>query len=202
MPRVVATVICSTLLGWLLTPAWAGDAPAYRLLDGTEPPLRSATDGLRTCFDFKDLRVTADNDIGVGDSIYITPPSTTECKAGVALGGVAIDSDDSNFIGKFARFLIIDQGTGPEPRGLVLLDFAARKSVYDDLYDNPLEVKGGVLRYWRPTEIKATKENCPKYDEWVAEGLPPIIERQVEVDLRLSTPTRIESKKLRCRPTQ
>ena len=200
--RLILRTACLMIFCGALNLARAADPPLFRALDGTEKPVKVVRDGLRQCIDYRDLRVTADSDLEIGDSLYAGQSTTAECKAGSPLGPVIIQDDESTFLGKVGRFLIIDQGTGPEPRGLVLLEFATRRSAYSDLYDLPIAVRDGVLHYWRPTDIKATKTNCPKYDQIVSDGFIPAIERYVEIDLNTAALVRTESQKLRCHADQ
>jgi hypothetical protein len=199
--RRVLRIACAMILSGMLNLAIAEDRPLFVAMPGTEQPEKVVKDGVRLCVDYKDLRVTADSDLDIGESLY-AGQSTGDCKAGSPLGPVIIQDDESSFMGKVGRYLIIDQGTGPEPRGLVLLDFATRQSVYSDSYDSPMAVRDGVLHYWRPIPVEANKTNCAEYDDIVSKGFEPAIERYVELDLRSATLVRTESTKLRCHADQ
>lgn len=102
--------------------------------------------------------------------------------------------------GLAGNFLILDQGTAPFPRGLIIYDLSAKKTILQDEYSLPLDIKSDEITYWTPTSIKVTAENCPEAENWYKDGLGAEIEKYVFFDLK--TLTKKDLGQLRCQPTQ
>ena len=85
-----------------------------------------------------------------------------------------VDSDWKNkpmyFKGLEGNFLIIDQGTSPGPRGIIIYDLNAKKQVLSDSYSQPLDITSTAVGYWNPTAQKVTVQNCPDSVKWTQEG--------------------------------
>jgi len=88
------------------------------------------------------------------------------------------------FIALENNFLILDQGTAPDPRGLIVHDLNLQKKVYSDRYSKPIEVKNNTITYWSPTSQKVTVENCPESTGWYKNGLGAGIESHIIVSLK------------------
>ena len=104
-------------------------------------------------------------------------------------------------------FLILDSGTGPPPRGLIIYDLAQRKKVFTDSYNNftdsgiqSLTIKDSILTYWSPVDTEPTSQNCPELAEYSSMGLGAGIEAYVSVDL--TNLTKKELGEYRCNPRQ
>jgi hypothetical protein len=112
------------------------------------------------------------------------------------------------YLGLTGDFLLLDSGTGPPPRGLIIYDLAKRKKVFTDSYDlfydrpsfTPLIIQDASLIYWSPKDEEVTAQNCPEKAEYESGGLGTIIEAKVE--LYLSTLSKQELGEYRCSPTQ
>ncbi|MCX6741495.1 MAG: hypothetical protein NTY61_03810, partial [Candidatus Parcubacteria bacterium] len=63
------------------------------------------------------------------------------------------------FKGLEGNFLIIDQGTAPYPRGLIIYDLRSKKQVLSDRYSQPLDITSATVSYWNPTNQKVTAQN-------------------------------------------
>lgn len=98
------------------------------------------------------------------------------------------------------NFLILDSGTGPPPRGLIVYDLISRKKVFTDSYSNPIAINSDTVTYWSPVSTKPYETNCPKLSEYTAEGLGAVIEARVV--LTLSTLNKTEVGEYRCSATQ
>lgn len=98
------------------------------------------------------------------------------------------------------NFLILDSGTGPPPRGLIIYDLINRKKVFTDSYSNPIAVNNGTVTYWRPVNTKPDEINCPDLTEYTSRGLRAVIEAHVV--LTLSTLNKTELGEYRCSATQ
>ena len=97
-------------------------------------------------------------------------------------------------------FLILDSGSTPPPRGLDVYDLTLKKNVYTDKYNLPIEVGNDIIRYWQPIDSLVNAKNCPKYQEYTAQGLGAGIER--EVVLTLSSLKVAPTGEQRCAPRQ
>ncbi len=89
------------------------------------------------------------------------------------------------FLALSGNFLMLDSGTAPEPRELIVYDLAARKIVFSDLYAGPVEAEGGKVTYFSKTAQKPTLLNCPDLAAYEANGLGAVIMSRVMVDLSL-----------------
>jgi len=104
------------------------------------------------------------------------------------------------FKGISGNFLIIDQGTAPDPRGLIIYDLNAKKEVLSDKYSSPLDITSTAVSYWNPTSQKVTVQNCPDSVTWEKQGLGAEIEAYVSFDL--TTLTKKDLGQTRCKVTQ
>jgi len=100
------------------------------------------------------------------------------------------------FIALENNFLILDQGTAPDPRGLIVYDLNINKKIYSDRYSKPIEVKNNTITYWSPIDTKVTKENCPESIEWAKNWLGAGMESHII--LNLSDLSKKESGEYRC----
>lgn len=98
------------------------------------------------------------------------------------------------------NFLILDSGTGPDPRGLIIYDLNTRKKIYDDSYSKPVSISNNVIEYWTETKKIVTKENCPEY--WSLEDGGVWAAIDARVSLNLLTLTKKESVEYRCSARQ
>lgn len=104
------------------------------------------------------------------------------------------------FKGLEKNYLIIDEGTAPPPRGLVIYDLNAKKEVLSDSYSPPLDITNNAVAYWNPINQKVTAENCPDSLKWLQEGLGAGMESHVSFDL--ATLTKKDLGQIRCQPRQ
>ena len=87
------------------------------------------------------------------------------------------------------NFLIIDEGTGPEPRGLTIFDLTKRQMVYNDSYSKPVTIKNNKISYWSNTSEEATNENCSNLELNNSRGLGSAIDTYVILDLKTMSKT-------------
>lgn len=93
--------------------------------------------------------------------------------------------------------LILDSGTGPDPRGLVIWDLKKQQKVYSGSYSKA-KIGPGYMEFWTTTG-DGTDENCPEGKEWREMGLGTAIETWVRlsfVDFKLtkSSQTRCDTR--------
>jgi hypothetical protein len=86
------------------------------------------------------------------------------------------------FLDQQGDLLILDSGTAPPPRGLIIWDLKKRKKVFTGSNSVPYEIKPGYMVFWTETE-KATDENCPNRKQWESDGLGAAIETRVTLKL-------------------
>jgi hypothetical protein len=98
------------------------------------------------------------------------------------------------------HFLILDSGTAPYPRGLIVYDLNARKIVFTDKYSAPFSANGNFINYWNPTKTAPTSPNCPQLADYTKNGLGAEIE--ASTTLNLSNLTKQNLGEYRCSAVQ
>lgn len=130
------------------------------------------------------MSTTTENDFVVGrmgSTKLNTQETEAETKARQeALGG---DEDADYFLTLTSHFLILDRGTAPDPRTLVVYDLTTNKKVYIDSYAKPFAVNGSIVTYWSPLEGDVTTENCSDKSTFTLQGLSAVREGYVSLDL-------------------
>jgi hypothetical protein len=96
-------------------------------------------------------------------------------------------------------FLLLDSGTGPETRGLVIWDLDARRVVFRDAYADLSMPDPDTVAYWSETPAPPDDALCPDRHTWEARGLGTAVE---EVRLSLEDLTRRPTGATRCSPRQ
>jgi hypothetical protein len=171
-PAVWRTV---AMLAWLVTAA---------------PPSQAA---LR-CHDSAAFRVVErTRDDGPGADFLVQPvqpgPAMPACSYQRMPGDFEIPSRDAeSFAALVGTMLVIDNGTGPDRRRLILWNLQRREQVLDTPLGAIIEVTPQRLSYWRPDEQPANDTNCPRRRRWQAQLLGARMERKVSLDLRSMTP--------------
>jgi hypothetical protein len=110
---------------------------------------------------------------------------------------------DNFFFGVYDDLMFIDSGTGPEPRGLDVIDLAQKKNVFDGSYSSPIALdKGERLVYYVEVDEKKLKKkpDCPEAEEWKQNQLGVAYEEKVSLDLKTMKLAR--SGQLRCASRQ
>jgi hypothetical protein len=141
----------------------------------------------------------------VGSDILIkyktSPSQVFPCRYVVAPGDFEETKESAQyFLMLTDHFLLLDQGTAPEPRIYIAYDLASRKKIYSDYYSKPITAVGDTITYWSPTEIRATADNCPVFNDDIAKSLGSLI--QVKTSLDLKTLARTNLGPSECVPVQ
>lgn len=90
----------------------------------------------------------------------------------------------AKFFLKFENdFLILDSGTSPSYRRLLVYDLIKKQKIYEDYYSKPIIIQNNSISYWALSSKKATKENCPDFEKNYAMGLGTAIEVYQKLDL-------------------
>lgn len=123
----------------------------------------------------------------VGTDFLIKPMAkknlSSPCEYSVQPGDFEIPNETAEyFLGLQRDLLILDSGTGPSPRSLIIWDIAKRKKVYAGSYSEPLKISPSKLVFWMES-TPATEINCPEKSRWQADGLGAAIETKVKLSL-------------------
>lgn len=126
---------------------------------------------------------------------------TIPCHYSKSEGDFEIKNEGAEYFWALAdHFLILDSGTGPPPRGLIVYDLINRKKVFADLYSDPTAVNSNTVTYWSPVGTKPDETSCPKLAEYTSQGFGAEIEAHVV--FTLSTLNKTELGEHRCSATQ
>lgn len=129
-----------------------------------------------------------------------------ECRWAVNDADFVIGIEWSEFyLGLTSDFLLLDSGTGPGIRGLIIYDLSKREKVFTDGYESypyqsAVTIQENSLIYWTGTDIEPTPENCPELEYWESAGLGAVVETRVK--LNLSTLTKVELGEHQCMAEQ
>jgi hypothetical protein len=90
----------------------------------------------------------------------------------------------ARFFLKFENdFLILDSGTSPSYRRLLVYDLIKKQKIYEDYYSKPIIIENNSISYWALSSKQATKENCLDFEKNYAMGLGTVIESYQMIDL-------------------
>lgn len=124
-----------------------------------------------------------------------------DCKYVVEKGDFEIKNEWAEYaLALENNFLILDSGTGPDPRGLVVYDLNLRKKIYEDSYSQPINIQNNIVDYWTGTTKPVTEQNCPEFKQWEEGGSGSAID--AHVSLNLSTLVKKELGEYRCSARQ
>lgn len=149
---------CSTAMGADQTVCH--ESPAYLVAEG-------ATGEVGTHFLVK--YKTGDGPAPVCE--YVVKPGDFELR----------NQDAEYFLALQDDLLILDSGTGPEPRGLIIWDLKKRSKVFSGSYSDATVGKG-FIEFWQESAA-ANEANCPQAGEWREAGLGAAIETRVRLSL-------------------
>ena len=86
------------------------------------------------------------------------------------------------FLAKKGKYLIVTDGTD-ERRGLFIYDITKGKNIFQSDFSEPIRFNyKSELSFWTESK-KASGGECENYDTWKKQGLIPIIEMNVILDL-------------------
>jgi hypothetical protein len=141
-----------------------------------------------------DYLVQAKNTLNLASTTILvkykkSPGEKLLCEYRVGPNDYVIQDEAIYLMGLVGRYVVVDRGTGPSGRDLILYDALYRRRAYIDGYSRPISVSEEGIIYWQPTTEKATKANCPEFDLLKSYGGTVVIERHVRlnpVDLSLT----------------
>ena len=83
-----------------------------------------------------------------------------------------------HFLALEGSLLILDSGTAPDPRDLILWDVEKRIKVYSGTYSGPYRIESNGIYFWQQSG-EATDANCAQAAGWREQGLGAAIETEV-----------------------
>lgn len=130
---------------------------------------------------------------------------TFECQYVANNGDLEIKNESAEYIMALENnLLLLDSGTGPQNRKMIVYDLIKKSIVFTDSYntmeENNLDITNAYAKYWTSTNKKVTSVNCPKANEYKANGLGAIINARIILDLK--TLTKKETGETQCLATQ
>ena len=135
------------------------------------------------CTENENFIVIARDGPDVGSQIIVRKKSDPHAKIKCAFSPqpsdyIAAKNGDAKYVLALqGKFLILDQGTGPSPRGLSVIDLSQRKEVWSgEYYDEEAGVKvepQGVT-FWRALG-EAKPAECPDYQKITAQSFTPLL---------------------------
>jgi hypothetical protein len=142
---------------------------------------------------------------GPGTDFLVRPlspgVSDAPCRYNPGPGDFVIGhADAERFLALEGSLLVIDNGTGPDGRELIVWDLAERRKLLHERYGGLVAADATQIVFWRPTRTQPTERNCPQLAQWKAQLLGAAIE--VQARLRLAD-RRLETLAItRCAPRQ
>lgn len=144
-------------------------------------------------------------DSSVGSDILVkyktSPEQRIRCAYTFKEGDFEIKNASAEYFIAFTdNFLVLDSGTAPEPRGLIVYDLRTREQVFTDRYAQPVVAQGDSITYFSESARMPTNATCPELASYTENGLGAALMSKVTVDL--SSLTKTESGEMRCIATQ
>jgi hypothetical protein len=208
-----AIVVATLLLAF----AGCGERASEEQAPGREPSAASVTVGFagseqaridtsnphHTCLFYEHyIVVTSEDSVASGEEIRVArlrdgESPATACGRALSRADLTIDNDDANaFAGLHGDHLFIDEGTGPEPRSLLIYDIPSRKIVYSASYSPPISIEQGRLTFFKALNEPVRGVPCASANEWKAAGSSIGYERRVHVEL--GTMREVATDSVRC----
>lgn len=111
------------------------------------------------------------------------------------------NADANYFAGLSGEYLLVDNGTGTDGRGLEVFNLQSKKSIYSTEYYDELEIQQGrFVIYHKFSETKGALKNCRQAAQWKKDGFGIGWGRQSKLDLQTLKETPLGA--IRCRAFQ
>ncbi len=117
----------------------------------------------------------------LGSDIFVRPPAQASCAADSLPGDYVFRNEWAEyFLGLRGDYLVLDSGTGPDLRGLIIIDLRTRRRVFQGSYVE-LEIAPSpeLLGVWQGYELETPRAGCQ-----TTPGLVPGVDSLVWLDLR------------------
>jgi hypothetical protein len=149
-------------------------------------PLAASAAGKTVCHDGGRYRVVAKATESVGTDLLVKYAargrSIPACRYVVREGDFEIRNEKAEyFLGLQGALLILDSGTAPEPRGLIVWDLEKRQKVFTGTYSPPYSIDAAGMRFWAQSG-DATDATCPQAAGWRASGLGAALETETTLN--------------------
>jgi hypothetical protein len=146
--------------------------------EGTEKPLYRQTDKRtgNSCYVYSQYVVKTVTSEGVGEDIKVFKRNTgTDFKKACANDKrqpyMTIENTDANwFFGLSGDKFFIDSGTSAGTRGLDVISLTSKKVIFSTEYNEEVKVSTDSLFYYKPSNVKGLRKNCPQAQKWEKEG--------------------------------
>jgi hypothetical protein len=89
--------------------------------------------------------------------------------------------DAERFRALAGPWLVLDNGTGPDGRELIVWNLEQKREVFRSRYGGLIAADKAQLVFWRATDTVPTAANCPSLAAWRAQALGAAIETQVRL---------------------
>lgn len=137
------------------------------------------------CHDNAQYRVVARPTDAVGTDFLVQRKGPGDdrqaCSYAPRPGDLEIRNEDAEyFLALQGAKLLLDSGTAPEPRGLIIWDLDKRAKVYSGPYSSPYRIDRTGMTFWMPSG-EATQDKCPQAALWRAQGLGAALETQARL---------------------
>jgi hypothetical protein len=158
-------------------------AGAFAWIPGLGPRKEENKNGLKKLM-YDSLIVNINSNVvdpAPGDSIYILRKPQVEAVNSIPLYSYYFPS--CFFFGVHEDYMLLDCGTGPEPRGFTYLNLKTGKKEFEGSYFEIEKVKDYQMIYWE-SKAPADSANCKIFFECRKGGNPSEVIQRVSVDIR------------------
>jgi hypothetical protein len=175
---------------------------------GTEAPKVIKLKDNAVCYSYRKYAIIVTPTDEVGEDIKVIAKLSANDESFLADPKKApvhfkMPEGDNFFFGVYGDLMFIDSGSGPDPRGLDVIDLAQKKNVFNGTYSSPIALdKGQRLVYYLEVDEKKLKKkpDCPEAEEWKQNSLGVAYEEKVSLDL--ATMKIARSGQMRCASRQ
>jgi hypothetical protein len=146
--------------------------------EGTEKPFYQQTDEKtgNSCYVFTHYVVKTITSKDVGEDIKVFKRD-----AGIGFKKACINdkrqpymtienAGDNWFFGLRGDKFFIDSGTSAGTRGLDVVSLTSKKIIFSTEYNEVVKVSEDSLLYYKPSNVKGLRKNCPQAQKWEKEG--------------------------------
>lgn len=208
MRNLIRVLVVGILLvaGLLWYVQMRGAVPQASTIVTADAGVTSASDATVTCYENAVylVAVRAHKDAAGSDMLvkYKTNGGKLLCSFTKSNGDfeISLGEEPDYFLAINSHFLLLDSGTAPDPRGLIVYDLVTRARVFTDRYARPIDLAAGTITYWTPVSEKPTASNCPNLATYTSQGLGAVLESHVTLDL--SSLAKRDLGDMRCAATQ
>lgn len=146
--------------------------------EGTEKPLFRQTDEStgNSCYVYSQyiVKTVASEDVGEDIKVFKRNSGTDfkkACANDKRQPYMRIENTDANwFFGLSGDKFFIDSGTSAGTRGLDVVSLTSKKIIFSTEYNEEVKISADSLIYYKPSNVKGSRKNCPQAQKWEKEG--------------------------------